>query len=75
MTSARIFLDLTEQTGLTEQERKIDSLLASRSPTLLFSVRRNVQIANEPYEAAKDSHALVICTEWEEFAVSVKRLD
>ncbi|CAF3397849.1 unnamed protein product [Rotaria sp. Silwood1] len=34
-------------------------------------VRNHVQIANDAYEAAKDSHALVICTEWDEF----KQLD
>ncbi|CAF1363133.1 unnamed protein product [Rotaria sordida] len=27
----------------------------------------HVQIANEPYEAAKHSHAIVVCTEWDEF--------
>jgi len=26
-----------------------------------------VKIHNDPYEAAKDTHALVICTEWDEF--------
>ncbi|CAF1387833.1 unnamed protein product [Rotaria sordida] len=30
-------------------------------------LRYHVQIANDAYEAAKDSHALVICTEWDEF--------
>ncbi|CAF2398759.1 unnamed protein product [Rotaria sp. Silwood2] len=34
-------------------------------------LRNHVQIANDAYEAAKDSHALVICTEWDEF----KQLD
>ena len=24
-------------------------------------------ICKDPYEAAKDSHALVVCTEWDEF--------
>ncbi|XP_003383497.1 PREDICTED: UDP-glucose 6-dehydrogenase-like [Amphimedon queenslandica] len=28
---------------------------------------RYVTICKDPYEAAKDSHALVICTEWDEF--------
>ncbi|UJR36706.1 hypothetical protein I4U23_029423 [Adineta vaga] len=51
---ARIFLDLSEQTGKTENE-----------------LREHVYIANDAYEAAKDSHALVICTEWDEF----KQLD
>ncbi|CAF0807384.1 unnamed protein product [Adineta ricciae] len=51
---SRIFLDLSEQTGKTEDE-----------------LREHVQIANDAYEAAKDSHALVVCTEWDEF----KQLD
>ena len=28
---------------------------------------RYVTICKDPYEAAKDSHALVVCTEWDEF--------
>lgn len=31
------------------------------------SLSKIVEISTDPYEAAKDSHALVICTEWEEF--------
>ncbi|CAF4163480.1 unnamed protein product, partial [Rotaria magnacalcarata] len=27
----------------------------------------HVHIANERYAAAKDSHAIVVCTEWDEF--------
>jgi UDPglucose 6-dehydrogenase len=30
-------------------------------------LQKYVQVANDPYEAAKDSHAIVICTEWDEF--------
>ena len=30
-------------------------------------MRNHVKIANEAYDAAKDSHALVVCTEWDEF--------
>lgn len=40
---------------------------------LLFLVLENVQIANDPYEAAKDSHAIVICTEWDEFTVNLMK--
>ncbi|CAF2588375.1 unnamed protein product [Rotaria sp. Silwood2] len=50
VSSDRIFLDLSEQTGTTKTE-----------------LSHHVQIANEPYEAAKNSHALVVCTEWDEF--------
>jgi UDP-glucose 6-dehydrogenase len=35
-------------------------------------VRNHVLIANNAYDAAKDSHALVICTEWDEFKVKKK---
>ncbi|CAF1006141.1 unnamed protein product [Adineta steineri] len=51
VSSDRIYLDLSEQTGSTERD-----------------LNDHVQIANEPYEAAKDSHAIVVCTEWDEFA-------
>ena len=37
---------------------------------VLVVVREHVQIANDAYEAAKDSHALVVCTEWDEFKVN-----
>ena len=37
-------------------------------------VRHHVRIANEPYEAAKDAHAIVVCTEWDEFAVKSIKL-
>ena len=30
-----------------------------------------VNICSDAYTAAADSHALVICTEWDEFAVSI----
>lgn len=35
----------------------------------LVSVKKDVLIATDAYEAANDSHALVICTEWDEFKV------
>ncbi|CAF1156202.1 unnamed protein product [Didymodactylos carnosus] len=54
VTSERIFLDLSEQTGKTEKE-----------------LSQVVTIANDSYEAAKEAHAIVVCTEWEEF----KKLD
>ncbi|CAF2266760.1 unnamed protein product [Rotaria magnacalcarata] len=50
VTSERIFLDLSEQTGTNETE-----------------LLNHVHIANERYAAAKDSHAIVVCTEWDEF--------
>ncbi|CAF1089889.1 unnamed protein product [Rotaria magnacalcarata] len=50
VTSERIFLDLSEQTGTNETE-----------------LLNHVHIANESYAAAKDSHAIVVCTEWDEF--------
>ncbi|CAF1501630.1 unnamed protein product, partial [Didymodactylos carnosus] len=50
VTSERIFLDLSEQTGKTEKD-----------------LHAHVTIANDAYDAAKDAHAIVICTEWDEF--------
>ena len=36
----------------------------------IFSVSRQVTINNDPYTAVVDAHAIVVCTEWEEFLVS-----
>lgn len=34
-------------------------------------VRELVNIHSDPYSAANGAHAIVICTEWDEFAVSI----
>lgn len=34
-------------------------------------VRDLVKIHSDPYDAASDAHAIVICTEWDEFKVSI----
>jgi len=34
-------------------------------------VKTQVKIFSSPYEAAAGAHAVVICTEWDEFIVSV----
>ncbi len=39
---------------------------------LFFSVRRLVTVVDDPYKALDNSHALVICTEWDQFKVSMK---
>lgn len=31
------------------------------------SIRKAVKVFQDPYEAAKGTHAVVICTEWDEF--------
>ena len=72
VTSERIFLDLTEQTNLTENECRIDPFSPSNSTSRFRLVRKTVKIADEPYQAAKDSHAIVVCTEWDEFTVSYR---
>jgi UDPglucose 6-dehydrogenase len=33
-------------------------------------VKRNVFIHTDAYSATKNTHALVVCTEWDEFIVS-----
>ena len=33
-----------------------------------------VTIHQDPYEAAKNTHALVVCTEWDEFTVFISSL-
>ena len=37
----------------------------------VLTVNKLVTISTDPYEAAKNAHAIVICTEWDEFKVSV----
>ncbi len=49
--------------------------LAPSPPTIVWSflcvtVEELVTICTDPYQAAKQAHALVICTEWDEFDVS-----
>ena len=34
-----------------------------------YTVDRLVTISHDPYTATADSHAIVICTEWDEFKV------
>ena len=34
-------------------------------------VERLITIANDPYKAVESAHALVICTEWDEFKVCI----
>ena len=34
-------------------------------------MERLITIADDPYKAVKDAHALVVCTEWDEFKVCV----
>lgn len=34
-----------------------------------FAVAKLVTVYNDAYEAAKDAHAIVILTEWDEFKV------
>ena len=35
------------------------------------TVDRLVTISHDPYTATSDSHAIVVCTEWDEFKVSL----
>lgn len=34
-------------------------------------VNRLIEIFSDPYSAAVNSHAIIICTEWDEFIVSL----
>ena len=36
-------------------------------------IKEKVRMVHDPYEACKNSHAIVICTEWDEFKVKIKR--
>lgn len=69
--SHRIFLDLSEQTGRTEDDCKLNVHRCRLLLCIAFLVRNDVFIAHDAYEAANDSHALVICTEWDEFKVLI----
>ena len=50
-------------------------MLGNSPLTTLFyffvSVERLITIVNDPYEAVEGAHALVVCTEWDEFKVRV----
>jgi len=35
------------------------------------AVKELVTICSDPYEAAKEAHAIIIATEWDEFVVSI----
>jgi UDPglucose 6-dehydrogenase len=35
------------------------------------SVKQKVTMVHNPYEACNNSHAIVICTEWDEFKVTI----
>ena len=37
----------------------------------LDSVKKKVTLVHDPYEACVNSHAIVICTEWDEFKVNI----
>ncbi len=52
-----------------EGQRK--SLILIESASCSFAVDELVTFHVDPYEAARDAHAIVICTEWDEFRVSV----
>lgn len=41
-------------------------MMATEDPE---QVQKLVQVHFDPYSAAKDAHAIVICTEWDEFTV------
>ena len=36
---------------------------------IYISVQELVTLTNDPYEAAENAHAIVVCTEWDEFKV------
>jgi UDPglucose 6-dehydrogenase len=49
-------------------------LIELTNPQLSLSIddiKKRVIIEKDPMEAMKDSHAVVICTEWDEFKVSL----
>ncbi len=53
MEEKQIFMDLTTLMGAEDPDQ----------------VRDLIQVHSDPYSAAKDAHAVVICTEWDEFTV------
>jgi len=36
------------------------------------AVKELVTICSDPYEAAKEAHAIIVATEWDEFVVSIR---
>lgn len=39
-----------------------------------MELEKLIHIVSDPYEAANGSHALVVCTEWDEFRVRLQHL-
>lgn len=37
-------------------------------------VRKSIEIFDNAYDAVKDTYAIVLCTEWDEFVVSISYL-
>lgn len=52
-----------------EPEQIIDDLTHPSVTESPEDVRKAVQIHSDPYSAVRGTHALVICTEWDEFVV------
>lgn len=53
-----------------ESKQIIDDLTCHTVTDFPEDVKQAVQIHSDPYNAAKDAHAIVLCTEWDEFIVS-----
>lgn len=39
-------------------------------PLVTDNVLESIEVFDDPYEAVKESYAVVICTEWDEFKVN-----
>lgn len=58
-----------------EQEQVISDITSLYSTDEPEKVLKRVEIHSDPYEAARDAHALIVCTEWEEFkALDFKKI-
>lgn len=56
-------------TQVEPQQIMNDLISSTLDPAM---VKRNVFIHTDAYSATKNTHALIVCTEWDEFIVSFK---
>ena len=54
-----------------EPEQIIDDLTHPMVTDSPENVKQAVQIHSDPYSAVRSTHAIVLCTEWDEFIVSI----
>lgn len=75
ITVCRILLEAGAKLAIydpkVEPAQIIDDL-TSATKSEFGQIKNSIQILNDPYDAARDTHAIALCTEWDEFMVTFK---